>query len=47
MNMSSGHGGVSGRYEYLREVAFKYAFVLRILYMEGIMKKTVDKSNMD
>ena len=27
-NMSAGHGGASGRYDYLREVAFDYAFLL-------------------
>ncbi|OYD13931.1 oligopeptidase B [candidate division WOR-3 bacterium JGI_Cruoil_03_44_89] len=27
-NMGAGHGGVSGRYNYLRDVAFKYAFIL-------------------
>ena len=26
--MSAGHGGPSGRYEYLRETAFEYAFFL-------------------
>src|SRR5581483_5684538 len=29
MEMGSGHGGKSGRYERLREQAFRYAFILR------------------
>ncbi len=28
-NMGAGHGGSSGRYDFLREVAFDYAFVLK------------------
>lgn len=27
-NMGAGHGGSSGRYDYLREIAFDYAFIL-------------------
>jgi oligopeptidase B len=29
--MGAGHGGSSGRYDYLREIAFDYAFLLDIL----------------
>ncbi|MGH7396903.1 MAG: S9 family peptidase [Candidatus Rokuibacteriota bacterium] len=28
INMEAGHGGSSGRYDYLREIAFDYAFIL-------------------
>jgi len=30
-NMNAGHGGSSGRYDYLKEIALTYAFVLDIL----------------
>ncbi|HSB43094.1 MAG TPA: S9 family peptidase [Methylomirabilota bacterium] len=28
VNLDAGHGGASGRYDYLREIAFDYAFIL-------------------
>jgi oligopeptidase B len=34
-NMQAGHGGASGRYDYLKEIAFDYAFLLRELGMLG------------
>ncbi|UWZ82629.1 S9 family peptidase [Occallatibacter riparius] len=32
-NMKAGHGGASGRYDYLKEIAFDYAFLLKELGM--------------
>ena len=34
-NMGAGHGGASGRYDFLREVAFKFAFLLDVLEIEA------------
>jgi len=30
-NMEAGHGGASGRYDYLKEIAFDYAFLIKEL----------------
>jgi oligopeptidase B len=35
-NMGAGHGGSSGRYDNLRELAFRYAFILDQLGLAGI-----------
>jgi oligopeptidase B len=35
INMDAGHGGASGRYDYLKEIAFDYAFLLTQLAVEG------------
>jgi oligopeptidase B len=34
INMDAGHGGASGRYDYLKEIAFDYAFLLTELGVE-------------
>ncbi len=36
VNMEAGHGGASGRYDYLREIAMDYAFLLRELGVEEV-----------
>lgn len=33
-NMAAGHGGSSGRYDYLKEIALDYAFILTQLGVE-------------
>jgi hypothetical protein len=38
-NMQAGHGGASGRYDYLKEIALDYAFLLREL---GAMEWSAD-----
>jgi oligopeptidase B len=35
INMDAGHGGASGRYDYLKEIAFDYAFLLTQLGVKG------------
>jgi oligopeptidase B len=32
--MAAGHGGASGRYDFLKEIAFDYAFMLTQLGVE-------------
>jgi len=34
-NMGAGHGGASGRYDYLKEIAFKFAFILNIIKIDS------------
>jgi protease II len=35
INLAAGHGGASGRYDNLREIAFGYAFILPQLERAG------------
>jgi oligopeptidase B len=35
INMDAGHGGASGRYDYLKEIAFDYAFLLTQLGVDN------------
>ncbi|HEX9912698.1 MAG TPA: prolyl oligopeptidase family serine peptidase, partial [candidate division Zixibacteria bacterium] len=34
-NMGAGHGGASGRYDELKDVAFEYTFILYLLGIEN------------
>lgn len=47
INMAAGHGGSSGRYDYLREIAFDHAFMLAQLGMSGgsSQDKTITRSH--
>jgi oligopeptidase B len=38
-NMSAGHGGASGRYDYLKEIALDYAFLLQELSVSDVGAK--------
>jgi oligopeptidase B len=39
INLDAGHGGASGRYDYLKEIAFDDAFLLRELgLVENVVK---------
>ena len=39
-NLDAGHFGASGRYEYLKEIAFNYVFLLAVLSVEGTLGPT-------
>ena len=41
INMDAGHGGASGRYDYLKEIAFDYAFLLTQLGVVEIVSQEV------
>ena len=34
-NLTAGHGGASGRYDYLKEIALDYVFLMRELGVNG------------
>ncbi len=42
-NMTAGHGGASGRYDYLKEIAFDYAFLLEELSIPAQLSDAAQK----
>ena len=45
--MGSGHFGASGRYEYLKETAFEYAFLLDVLSLNRLNMNPQPPPNQD
>jgi oligopeptidase B len=43
-NLTAGHGGASGRYDYLKEIALDYAFLLRELDVIGVQEMAGEAS---
>jgi len=35
INMEEGHGGAAGRFSRIEEIAYIYAFMLKILHLDG------------
>lgn len=45
-NMDAGHGGASGRFRSMKEVALQYSFVMDILGMKGILQNKPSRDKM-
>jgi oligopeptidase B len=43
-NLTAGHGGASGRYDYLKEIALDYAFLLRELDVTVVQDSVAEAS---